>query len=1446
MKMLQFAKCRQFFLTALCGAFICHATANAQIPAPKVYFDFEGDSNASGSTDRSASGFNGAVVGNVDLDTATGAPFGASAGEGVGFTGGRLNVTGLLMNTLNGVASPNGGDYTIACWIKPTVVTDEQWFIGQTVEGIHCGIFDGKKLRSGHWGSDYSGTTVLADATWVHAVYTYDASERDGRIFLNGKKDGEFLDQAAPNNTTGNLIVGARNGGTEPFTGGMDDVAVWNEVLTDQQIRDLSNGASPVGASSEDSDSDGLFDGQERGLVGNLADLVGGVPSGTGPGTGDYDGDGLSDFDEIRTVGTSPIDDDTDDDGLKDGVESNDGNFVDANATGTNPLKADTDDDGLLDGVETNTGVYDVNNLDPNDTHTHPLVADTDNDSFVDGLEVAEGSDPTDANSLPGIPEPLVYFDFEGDTLDGTSNAKDGSIVGTVSVITGGVGAPGGSSADGVGRFSDGGTGYLRVDGIDMAADIRDANQGSYTLSCWLKPTTLADGFIFGQMVNGVHNGVRGGRLNTAHWGSDFLGTTTLTAGEWVHAAWVYDGLTDTAKIYRNGELDGTFTQNPPVGSGALVIGCRNGSNAANAGDLHFKGDLDDVAVWPMALPQAVITDLAKGASPIKAASEDSDTDGLFDGSERRYTSNLGDLTGTPGVGPGAGTGDFDGDTISDIDEICQTGTNPMLVDTDSDGLNDFEELNPIAPRPVTNPSKADTDGDGLDDKVESNSGTFVDANDTGTNPLVVDSDLDGYGDGDEVLTFLTIPTDINSFPGGGDLPLVDDFEDNTFNAAFWSINASSPGGTPSVTEANGRVEIVGRGYMVSRLGYDPSVTGLAICGEWTFVNGDDFLQILTQSDGVVDTGNCCGETKSGVEFTISGATGALTLQGRGGIIVVQNTTAAFGAITAGSSFEFQVIDNGTQLTLIATEIKPSGNPVRTKVVTGTVTADPVNMNRIVIHNREGARTSYLDNLSVRTLANSDPDIMPDYWEIKYGTNENVDDSGDDLDADLVTNEDEYNRFMNPSSNDTDQDGALDNVESGSGTFVSAATDTGTDPLNPDTDGDGLLDGVETNTGIYVDVTNTGTSPFSADSDGDGLSDKVETNSGAFVDANNTGTNPNKKDTDDDTYSDSQELLAGSDPFLGSSLPAIAPPLLYFDFENSDGTTVADRTANGFDGTINNNVVVSGIPGAPGATPTTAGRFSVGSDGYINVAGLDVDLEISDNPAVDEGSYTLSCWLKPTAIGVTGDGFIFGQTTQGIHNGLRGGGKLNTAHWGSDFGATTVLAADQWVHAAWTYDGTTNTANIYLNGALEGGPYSQEAPNGSGNMLIGNSSNFGASFKGDLDDVTVWTEVLPLNIIQSLSAGAYPIVPVSDFNFKILSVDSDINAPSVTFTFSSQDGIIYSIDRSKDLVNWDNLEDNFVGEAVQSTFADTFVDIVDAQDKPPLNSGPFFYRVRKP
>jgi hypothetical protein len=126
-------------------------------------------------------------------------------------------------------------------------------------------------------------------------------------------------------------------------------------------------------ATADDSDGDGLTDGQE----GNYN---------TDPTNPDTDGDGLSDGYEVAN-GSDPTNAadpgnaipgvDTDGDGVTD---------VEEGANGTDRLNPDTDSDGLDDGSE-------------QDRKTDPLNPDTDSDGLQDGREVILDTDPLKADT---------------------------------------------------------------------------------------------------------------------------------------------------------------------------------------------------------------------------------------------------------------------------------------------------------------------------------------------------------------------------------------------------------------------------------------------------------------------------------------------------------------------------------------------------------------------------------------------------------------------------------------------------------------------------------------------------------------------------------------------------------------------------------------------------------------------------------------------------------------------------------------------------------------------------------------------------------------------------------------------------------------------------------------------------------------------------------------
>jgi hypothetical protein len=204
-----------------------------------------------------------------------------------------------------------------------------------------------------------------------------------------------------------------------------------------------------------DTDDDDLSDKAERDL-------------GTDPNKTDTDGDGFSDFEEAGPpgvslncrssdgrayggragLGTSPVDWDSDDDGLGDGVEV---------TFKSDPRNNDTDADGLLDndefglGADPNSNDTDFDGLDDlaeREFGSGILTPDADGDMLFDGMELQLGTDPnsndTDGDGLIEGYEVIYGADpGNGDTdddglpdgfeianlLDATCNDTDGDNV---------------------------------------------------------------------------------------------------------------------------------------------------------------------------------------------------------------------------------------------------------------------------------------------------------------------------------------------------------------------------------------------------------------------------------------------------------------------------------------------------------------------------------------------------------------------------------------------------------------------------------------------------------------------------------------------------------------------------------------------------------------------------------------------------------------------------------------------------------------------------------------------------------------------------------------------------------------------------------------------------------------------------------------------------------
>lgn len=120
---------------------------------------------------------------------------------------------------------------------------------------------------------------------------------------------------------------------------------------------------------------------------------------------------------------------------------------------------------------------------------------------------------------------------------------------------------------------------------------------------------------------------------------------------------------------------------------------------------------------------------------------------------------------------------DDDADGIETANEIL-LGTNPLLADTDSDGISDLQEIGDLLDKPLDGDEDGiidaldteeilDQDGDGLTDLVEKK---------LGSDPNSVDSDDDGINDNEELGNNLNIALDTDN---DGIINILDPDDDN-------------------------------------------------------------------------------------------------------------------------------------------------------------------------------------------------------------------------------------------------------------------------------------------------------------------------------------------------------------------------------------------------------------------------------------------------------------------------------------------------------------------------------------------------------------------------------------------------------------------------------------------------------------------------------------------
>ena len=209
-----------------------------------LYYDFEEGSGIT-VTNRGVLGGTGTLFG-VGANGAweSGAPGSFSSSGGLGFDG--TNVVAEMDHISTGyLPSQLGMDnegYTVAAWVKVDNVDGNNMVLGQDGTGfVHLGTRN-STIYFGHFGADSRCFFAVEPDTWYHIVWLY----IDGAhfVYVNGERCSGPIDRRLFNNTS-LILVGRVNTDGDAFDGVLDDLAIYDSGLFENQIAYLAAGGDP-------------------------------------------------------------------------------------------------------------------------------------------------------------------------------------------------------------------------------------------------------------------------------------------------------------------------------------------------------------------------------------------------------------------------------------------------------------------------------------------------------------------------------------------------------------------------------------------------------------------------------------------------------------------------------------------------------------------------------------------------------------------------------------------------------------------------------------------------------------------------------------------------------------------------------------------------------------------------------------------------------------------------------------------------------------------------------------------------------------------------------------------------------------------------------------------------------------------------------------------------
>ena len=153
----------------------------------------------------------------------------------------------------------NEKSFTVTMWVKPELSGgDQQCVFTQTQvnavnTSLHYRIYNNGTVRMGFYGNDLDSPNAVEADKWAHICFWLDVKGKSRKIYIDGKETVEDAGKAGIEylGTAGDTMIGSWGATGQKFNGAIDEVAVWDRALTEDEIEqsmgDLAAAVDPSG-----------------------------------------------------------------------------------------------------------------------------------------------------------------------------------------------------------------------------------------------------------------------------------------------------------------------------------------------------------------------------------------------------------------------------------------------------------------------------------------------------------------------------------------------------------------------------------------------------------------------------------------------------------------------------------------------------------------------------------------------------------------------------------------------------------------------------------------------------------------------------------------------------------------------------------------------------------------------------------------------------------------------------------------------------------------------------------------------------------------------------------------------------------------------------------------------------------------------------------------------